>query len=180
MIRTMSASRLLMFNGGIIHLYRWQNTRQSAYNALVTGDLDILRVFYPFYKDMIPIVQKRFAPSYLFFWDELEDTAMQSLTCSVAVEYNNISGAVWPESTTQFGLYNPNDFGTSNLMLLAEWSSHHPLSAFRLQHATARPIHKLLHALPLYRWVVLVAPTYDACINQAVWLAFSFSTFSQI
>eukprot|EP00040_Diaphanoeca_grandis_P035429 m.222904 g.222904 ORF g.222904 m.222904 type:complete len:925 (-) comp33386_c2_seq2:269-3043(-) len=72
--------------------YWWQNERQPYYNALAQGDLDTMRSFLDFYLRALPYVNAR-----------------------TLVQFNNtdapqMSGiaALFPETTTQFGTYMPN------------------------------------------------------------------------
>ena len=65
----------------------WQNTRQPYYNALASGDLDMLRSFYQFYVKLLPLVQGR------------------------TKIYFNHSGGFFPETMTAFGTYDNNGFG---------------------------------------------------------------------
>eukprot|EP00937_MAST-01D_sp_MAST-1D-sp2_P000388 g388.t1 len=65
--------------------YWFQNTRQPYYNTLAAGDLDIQRPLYAFYLKSLAAAQAR-----------------------VQAQFGeNVSGAYWPETTTQFGTYNP-------------------------------------------------------------------------
>jgi len=72
--------------------YWFQNTRQPYYNALAAGDLDIMRPLFAFYNKSIPAIKAR-----------------------VATQFSKISppvtGGVWPETMTQFGMYNEGDWG---------------------------------------------------------------------
>jgi len=75
--------------------YWWQNTRQPYYNALAQGDVDTMRAFLDFYLRMLPYVQAR-----------------------TAAQFRNVAGvapimggvaALYEETCTQFGMYNPSD-----------------------------------------------------------------------
>jgi len=67
--------------------YWFQNTRQSYYNALAANDLDIMRPLFSFYLKSIDAIKARTKAEF------------------------NISGGYWPETMTQFGMYNPGDWG---------------------------------------------------------------------
>ena len=69
--------------------YWFQNERQPYYNTLVAGDLDIQRPLYAFYMKSLDAIKAR-----------------------TANEFGaNVTGGYWPETMTQFGMYNPGDWG---------------------------------------------------------------------
>lgn len=74
--------------------YWFQNTRQPYYNALAAGDLDIMRPLYEFYNRSIPAIKARVASQF-------------------AMVTPAVTGGVWPETMTSFGMYNEGDWGCS-------------------------------------------------------------------
>ena len=69
--------------------YWWQNTREPYYNALVSGDVDLLQSLYPMYLDMLPLLQLR---NRLWFDDSSD-------------------GGFFPETATIWGTYRAKDYG---------------------------------------------------------------------
>ena len=74
--------------------YWWQNERQPYYNVLPQGDADTMRAFLDFYLRMLPYVQARTEAQW-------KGTDAPQITGGHA--------ALYEETCTQFGMYNPND-----------------------------------------------------------------------
>jgi hypothetical protein len=106
-----SASGIIKFNGQAFVVdegkgpdyrdwgacYWFQNERQPYYNTLAAGDLDIQRPLYAFYLRSLDAIVAR--------------TAAEAFGGASGNATGRVTGGYWPETMTQFGTYNPGDWG---------------------------------------------------------------------